>query len=233
MNPIELVFGDCVELMKGMDGESVDAIVTDPPYGIDYKPGGKPLKDTRSETHITWGVIAGDDKPDGRWLTEAYRVLRPGSALYLMSRWDVEPVWRQILIDAGFRLVQRLTWHKRVHGKGDLKGTWATTCEDVLFASKGRHILNKRPSMLLDVGCVPTWEHRYHPHQKPVPLYTGLIENSTRPGDLVLDPFVGSGTALVACAESGRRGVGFENNAAYFASAQQRLDLCRPEPIAS
>lgn len=219
---VEVIEGDCLAIMGGMETGSADCVITDPPYGIEYHHGGMSERG-RSPFQIEWGAIAGDDKPDGRWLHEAFRVMKDGAALYLVTRWDVEPEWRGLLRDAGFRLNQRLTWHKRVTGKGDLQGTYGPTCEDVLFASRGRHRLNHRPSMLLDVGCVPTWEHRYHPHQKPTALPRVLIEASTRPDDLVLDPFVGSGTTLVACRKAGRRGIGIEVDERYIPIIHRRL----------
>jgi DNA modification methylase len=224
---VTLWLGDCLERMAEIPDASVDCIVTDPPYGIEYATGNHADCDRsegkRSNGHVEWASIAGDDRPDGRWLAEAFRVLKPGAAIYLVTRWDVEPEWRDLLRSSDFRVMQRLVWHKRVHGKGDLTGTWATTCEDVLFASKGRHRLNKRPSMLLDVGCVPTWEKRFHPHQKPVALPERLILNSTQAGDVVLDPFMGSGTTGMACFNADRRFVGIEKDPAIFATASRRL----------
>lgn len=222
---VTVLHGDCRELLPTLGAESISAIVTDPPYGIDYGTPFRAQKSTkRSSTFVVeWGGIAGDKTPDGDWLADAFRVMREGAAIYVMTRWDVEPEWRRMLKDAGFRINQRLTWHKRDHGKGDLKGTYATTCEDVLFASKGRHILNHRPSMLLDVGCVPTWEKRFHPHQKPVALPKALIEASTKHGDIVLDPFAGSGTTGVACMKTGRRAILIESAAKYIPLIQHRL----------
>lgn len=222
---IELHHGDCLEILPTLEAESVDCVIADPPYGIAYDtPKGAQKSAKRNTTGLVdWGAIVGDDAPDGRWLAECFRVMKDDTALYLMTRWDVEPEWRRLLRDAGFRVNQRLIWHKRDHGKGDLMGTYAQTCEDVLFASKGRHILNHRPPTLLDVGCVPTWEHRHHPHQKPVALPKLLIGASTQPGDVVLDPFVGSGTTLVACMKTGRRGIGIEIDNRFIPAIRRRL----------
>lgn len=224
---IRVILGDCLDELPSLEADSVDCIVTDPPYGINYKHGsratGNKGGNRYSDGHIEWPSIEGDGEPDGRWLGEAFRILKGGSALYLVTRWDVEPVWRDLLRGAGFRVVQRLTWHKRDHGKGDLKGTYSPTCEDVLFASKGRHLLNSRPSMLIDVGCVPTWERRFHPHQKPIPLAKQLIEVSTKHGDLVLDPFAGSGCTPIASLKSGRRCIAIETEAHYVDIIHRRL----------
>jgi DNA modification methylase len=229
---VQLWQGDCIERMREIPDGSIDAVVTDPPYGIGYETprGAQPNKNNPSVTIIEWGPIAGDEAVDGRWLTEAFRILRGGAALYLMTRWDVEPEWRALLRSTGFLVKQRLTWHKRVHGKGDLQGTYAPTCEDVLFATKGRHILNHRPSMLLDVGCVSTWEFRHHPHQKPVALPELLIKASTQPGNVVLDPFMGSGTTGLACLSTGRRFIGIESDPEHFETARA-MSSCPCSPI--
>jgi DNA modification methylase len=219
---VQLHCGDCVAVMGGIPDSSVDLVATDPPYGVGYHQGNQSAYG-RSVKQVQWGSIAGDTAPTGQWLVEAYRVLKPGSALYLITRWDVEPEWRQHLLAAGFTLKQRLTWHKRVTGKGDLQGTYSPSCEDILFASKSRHILNRRLSMLLDAGCVPTWEHRFHPHQKPVGLMTTLIETSTREGETVFDPFMGSGTTGVACVRTGRNFIGSEIDPGYCAIAEKRI----------
>ena len=224
-NPVVVHQGDCLDLLRRLPDGCVDAVITDPPYGVGYEAGGKPAGPaTRTLGHVAWDSIIGDDEVRTEWLTEAFRVLRPGSALYLCCRWDVEPEWRAGLVAAGFTVKQRLTWHKRVGGKGDLTGTYAPTVEDVLFATKGRHELNHRPPSLLDVGCVPTWEFRYHPHQKPVELPALLIKASTQPGDVVLDPFAGSGTTGLACLRWDRRFIGCELDPTHYATAVRRLD---------
>lgn len=220
---IHVLCGTAIDCLSSYDN-NVDLIVTDPPYGIGYDIGGQPTTAERLN-QVQWSPIVGDDKVDGSWLPYAYKALRPGAALYMCCRWDVEPVWRQQAQQAGFLVKQRLTWHKRVHGKGDLKGTWATTCEDVLMLTKGRHILNSRPSMLLDAGCVPTWEMRYHPHQKPVCLFDILIQTSSQPGDLVVDPFLGSGSSGVSAKQLGRRFVGCEIDQQIAEQAAARIGV--------
>lgn len=233
MPDVTLILGDCLDVLKGLPDGSIDAVVTDPPYGINYhhgnQAGGPRSTGGKPTCQVKWPSIAGDSEIDGRWLAEAFRVLKVGGAAYLCTRQDVEPEWRRLVVAAGFTFKQRLTWHKRVGGKGDLAGTYAPTTEDVIFASKGRHRLNRRPSMLLDVGCVPTWEYRHHPHQKPVALPRLLMEASTRPGDLVLDPYMGSGTTGMACMMTGRRFIGIESDPTYFVVAEARIASARME----
>jgi DNA modification methylase len=218
--------GDVMDILPQLERASFQCLMSDPPYGVDYHHGGNPcgVNGKRySEHQVKWGQIAGDKVPAGEWLPHAYLAMRDGAAVYLVTRWDVEPDWREMLVNAGFLLKQRLTWHKQDHGKGDLDGTWAPTCEDVLFATKGRHLLNRRPSMLLDICCVPTWEYRHHPHQKPTALGERCISNSTQNGDMVLVPFSGSGSELIAAKACGCRAVGIEVEERYCEIAANRL----------
>jgi DNA modification methylase len=231
VSDVTLWQGDCLDRMREIADASVDAVIADPPYGIGYHHGGFHGEQCeggkgsarKTSSRVEWSTIEGDDEPDGAWLSEAYRVMREGAAIYIMTRWDVEPEWRRLLKDAGFLIKQRLTWHKRSTGRGDIDGTFSPTCEDVLFASKGRHVLSHRPSMLLDVGCVPTWEKRHHPHQKPIALPRVLIEASTKHGDVVLDPFAGSGTTAVACMKAGRRCIAIELDKQYIPIIELRV----------
>lgn len=218
-----LYSGDCVSILNALDGGVADMVVTDPPYGISFHHGNQSAGG-RSSKQVKWGEIANDKDINKDWMPAIYRSLVEGGAMYLCTRWDVEPKWRDACAAAGFLLKQRLTWHKRVNGKGDLRGTYGPTCEDVLFCTKGRHILNKRPSMLLDAGCVPTWEKRFHPHQKPISLMRALIDNSSQIGDVVLDPFMGSGSTGLAAVQSGRGFIGIELNQSYYEAAVSRID---------
>lgn len=223
-----LHLGDCLDILPSLPDASVDLIIADPPYGVSYSHGGQSAGG-RSGVQVKWPSIEGDREIDPRWLGEAFRVLKPGRAIYVCCRWDVEPRWRAEIQRLGFLVKQRLTWHKRVGGKGDLRGTFAPTTEDVIFATKGRHLLSRRPPSLLDVGCVPTWERRYHPHQKPVDLSRLLIEVSTRPRDTVADFHMGSGTTGEACLLTGRNFIGVEINPEYFAIAERRLQALQAE----
>lgn len=225
MSDVRLIEGEALATLQTLEAGSVDCVVTDPPYGIDYRTvnGASPSEKHRSSRVVPWQPIVGDDRPRGEWLHPCLRALRDGGALYLCCRQDVEPEWRRLLAEAGFSFKQRLVWHKRAHGKGDLAGTYAMTCEDVLFVTKGRHLLSCRPSMLLDVGCVPTWKLRHHPHQKPVGLFRRLIAASTPPGGTVLDPFAGSGTTGIAALAEGRKAILVEREPAYCDVIRRRL----------
>ncbi len=211
-----LHFGDCRPVLADLAEESVNLIVTDPPFGIAH--------DSNYEGSEWAGEIVGDDAVHAEWLSDAARSLRTGGALYLFTRWDVEHAWCEAIRATGLRIVQSIVWDRGAHGMGDLKGAFGYAHERVIFATKGRHIL--RGPRLGDVWRVPaifSREWRWHPHEKPVNLLRIPIEASSAPGELVLDPFAGSASTIVAARAVGRRAVGCEVDQRWYARGVSRL----------
>lgn len=214
---VRFVAGDGFALLASLEGESVDLIATDPPFGIEHDsnmPGSE------------WvgGQIIGDDVIRTDWLADVARVLRAGCAAYVFTRWDVEARWADAIRAAGLTLKQSLVWDRGTHGSGDLRGTFGPSHERVLFATKGRHIL--RGSRLPDVLRVPaicSREWRWHPHEKPVDLLATLIAASSDEGGLVVDPCAGSATTLLAARKLGRRALGAELDPKWHARGMARL----------
>lgn len=214
--PHELRFGDCRPVIASLSDGSVDLIVTDPPYGISH--------DSNRAGSEWSGQIVGDESVSTEWLSDAARVLKAGSAMYLFTRWDVEAEWSAAIRAVGLRVVNSIVWDRGTHGMGDLKGAFGYSHERILFATKGRHVL--RGPRLGDVWSVPaifSREWKWHPHEKPVSLLRIPIEASSDVGDLVLDPFAGSGATLVAATASGRRSLGCEIDPKWHAWASSRL----------
>jgi site-specific DNA-methyltransferase (adenine-specific) len=218
--------------MRSMPEASVDAIVTDPPYGTNYK-SSKQNHDTRSggkTRHVErpefFQAIVGDASLPIAWLPEAFRVLKPGSALYAFCHWSKWAELSPAVEGAGFRVKNMLVLRKSNHGMGDLSGAYAPTHELLMFATKGRHVLNfenGRTRDVLDVPVNPSFRRRSHPNEKPASWMLEAIRNSTAPGDLVLDPFCGSGSTGVACAILGRRFLGVEIAPEFVAVAREKI----------
>lgn len=123
---------------------------------------------------------------------------------------------------AGFSVKSVLVWDREVHGMGDLKGNFAPRYDTCIFATKGRYLLpGKRPVDVIRSQRVNGAE-LVHPNEKPVDLMRQLIESTTAPGSLILDPFAGSGSTLVAAALTGRQYIGIELDPQHHATAQQR-----------
>ena len=230
---IDLRFGDCSELMKGIDSESIDLIVTDPPYGKNYKSNRQGIDRKQSiagtekivrEQYFT--TINNDESFPFLWLTEAYRTLKQSSAIYIFAHWEK---WEDVKFrvdDVGFQVKNMIVLNKSNHGMGDLYGDYAPKHELLLYATKGRHILtfpDKRMNNVWDVPVKFSGAHRLHPNEKPPSWYLPAILNSSKMGDIVLDPFMGSGTCGDVCKQVDRNFIGMENDEVHYQTAQTRL----------
>jgi site-specific DNA-methyltransferase (adenine-specific) len=205
------------DLLGLLPDESVDLILTDPPYGLNYSSGRNDWS----------GPIAGDDVVPTSWLAEAYRVMKNGSAIYIYSHWRTFGALQAAVIDAGFALKNMLVLHKSHHGMGDLAGTYAPKHELVMYATKGRHLLTfgeKRMADVMDVPIIFTRAKRLHPCEKPVSWHLPFITHSSRVGNLVVDPFTGSGSVPAACIQTGRRFLAGDIDEACVQVARQRVD---------
>ena len=213
---------------------SVDLIVTDPPYGINFKSGGQ-LENRRTvgrpqgskvRDKNYFDVIANDDAVPTEWLKEAFRVLRPDTGLYVFCHWKGWSTLYSATTLAGFTVKNMVVLNKSNHGMGDIKGSFAPKHELLLFASKGRHIL-RFPPRLKDVWDVPvkfSGAHHFHPNEKPISWMVPAILASSDPGQTILDPFCGSGSTLEAAAKNSRDFVGFDIDQKWIDIAKGRLE---------
>lgn len=210
--------GDCLELMKELPYNSIDLIVTDPPYGINWQ-------SSRRIATERFDYIKGDESVDVRWLFDAYRVLKYGGAVYSFLRWDVLKDWQTGFINANFKIKSCLVWDRIIHGLGDLNGAYAPQYDNIIFAVKGKHQLRnrKRPRDVLRYQRV---DHNkiIHPTQKPIGLIKYLVINSSDIDDIILDPFIGSGTTAVACKQLNRNFIGFDISKEYCEIARKRIE---------
>ena len=113
-------------------------------------------------------------------------------------------------------------WEKNNTSMGDLKGSYAPKYEFILFGHKGRRLRNGK--RLPDVIQAKRTGNKYHPTQKPVDLLEIFIEQSTNENDLILDPFMGSGSTGVACVKLNRRFIGIELDGNHFNTAKYRIE---------
>jgi site-specific DNA-methyltransferase (adenine-specific) len=224
---------DCNIVMKRRSDNSIDLIVTDPPYGINYK-SNKQNCDTRQEKTIKkdrseyFDQIIGDSDVPLDWLSEAYRILKDGSAIYIFCHWSKWSILAYGVEKAGFKIKNMIVLNKSNHGMGDLKGSYAPKHELLLFATKGRHILNFPEKRMKDVWEVPvkySGAKRLHPNEKPLSWLEPCILNSSREGDLVLDPFAGSGSTGAACEKLGRKYILIEKDKTHYQTIYERLAL--------
>lgn len=192
--------GDCFELLREMPAECVDLVLTDPPYGIDYQSNRRVAREKlpKFENDADLGWVES-------WVDQIHRVLKEDRHFYCFTRFDMYPAFYQ-QISRRFKVKNCLIWVKNNHGSGDLNGSFAPQHEMIIFAAKGtRHLNGKREGDVLECDNVPS-AHRAHATQKPVELLRQLIEKSTDPEELVLDPFAGTGSTGFACLDTKRDG---------------------------
>ncbi len=213
----KVICGDCLEVMKDMEDNSVDVICADPPYGIDYQ-------SARQTDKTRWKPkIANDLVPCTIWLSEAFRVSKDTGRVLCFCRWDVQQTFVMDIESAGFIVKSQIVWDKVSHGMGDLKGEFAPQHEIVLYATKGRYeFANRRPTTIFQVMRVMP-DKLQHPNQKPAELMRRLTRPITNDTDIILDPFFGSGTTGVAAVRMGRHFIGIEINPDYCKIAEKRI----------
>lgn len=203
--------GDCTRLMTGMDANSVDFILTDPPYITRYRG-----RDGRT--------VANDD--NARWLKPAFagmhRLLKPGGFAVSFYGWNKVDLFVEAWKAAGFRIVGHLVFRKRYASSARFL---RYEHEQAYLLAKGQVELPSDP--IPDVIDFPYTGNRLHPTQKPVEALTPLIRTFSKPGDLILDPFCGSGSTLAAAKMLGRDYLGIELSAKHHETATVRLQKTR------
>ena len=203
--------GDCIEVMRQMPANSVDFILTDPPYLVNYcdRNGRSILNDA-----------------DDNWLkpamAEAYRVLKQDRVAIMFYGWTKVDAFFDAWKDAGFRPVGHLVFRKTYSSKSRF---FRYQHEQAYLLAKGRPPLTKQP--LADVIDMPYSGNKLHPTQKPIAALVPLIRSFTLPGESVLDPFAGSGSTCAAALLTGRKYIGMEMDDAYFRQASDRLKRVR------
>ncbi len=209
---------DCRDVFPTL--EPVDLVVCDPPFGCRYQTHHRKRMPTP-------GRLLNDDKPNVAFVKPLVEAVKPDSAIYLCTRFDVYAVWEQALKDAGTRIKTTVVWDKGNRTAGDLRGDYGNQVELILYAHVGRSLLRKgRPSNLWSIPRDPPGPH---PTPKPVRLFERCIENSSDPDDLVLDPFLGGGTTALACIRTGRRFVGCEIDPRFFDLSCKRIEAAYRE----
>ncbi len=209
-----IIHGDCLVELPKLASNSVDLIVTDPPYGMDYQSSRRTDKYDKIEGDFDLAFL----KP---FLKEAYRVLKDNSHIYLFCNDYAISDFRKEMELVGFTPKRTLVWVKNNHTSGDLEGDYGNKTEFIIFGHKGRRKLNGNR----DTNVVKAKKslNELHPTEKPVELMKYLIEKSSDVGDLVLDPFAGSGSTLLASKSLSRDYIGFEINQNYHKTAEERL----------
>jgi len=236
MSNIEIIMGDAVEELRKLEASSVDLIVADPPYNLGKNYGNN--QDSKGfEEYLSFSK---------KWSTEAHRILKPTGTLYVFMGFRfISYIYHILDRELGMFFNSWIVWHY-TQGMGRKKG-FSPRHDDILMFTK-----SKRYKFNLDSVRVPqkyyrdrnnmrganpgdVWifshvhycnENRQkHPTQKPEGLIERMVLASTDKGDLVVDPFCGSGTTLRVCQQLERDAIGMEINPEYVSMTKDRLSF--------
>jgi len=228
-----LHLGDCLSFLQTLPDASVDALITDPPYSsgglhLSARQGKTTAKylnsngrtypeflgDNRDQrSHLHWSIL---------WLSECFRVLKPGAPVCLFSDWRQIPTTTDALQGAGFMWRGIAVWDK-TEGVRPVIGRFRQQAEYLVWGSKGDMPQDRGVGVLPgEYRCSVKAADKFHVTGKPTELMRSLVKICP-PGGVVLDPFAGSGTTLVAAEREGYQWVGCEMSEDYHRVASERL----------
>ncbi len=220
--------GDCVEMMTQMPDASVDLVVTDPPFAIDFR--AKRSNYNRTQTRVLEGY---NEIPQDQyyqftvnWMNEVYRILKKTGSMYVFSGWTNLRDILNAIEEVGFVTLNHIIW-KYQFGVYT-KRRFVTSHYHILFVAKDEksYKFNKIEHYPEDVWVIKReyWTGKIKtPTKLPVELVKKILLYSSDPEDVVLDPFIGSGTVAVVAKSLGRHFIGFEIVREYYEFALERL----------
>ncbi|MBW8752756.1 MAG: site-specific DNA-methyltransferase [Sphingomonadales bacterium] len=247
----QILPGDCVEAMRTLPTSSVDMVFADPPYNLQLggdlnRPDGSHV-DAVTNDWDKFDSFAVYDDFTRAWLAEARRVLKPGGSLWVIGSYHNIFRVGAILQDMGFWILNDIVWRK-ANPMPNFKGTrftnahetliWAATSEKAKYTFNYRSMktlndeLQMRSDWVLPVCGGPERLRKdgvkAHPTQKPEALLYRVMLATTNKGDVVLDPFFGTGTTGAVAKRLGREWIGCEREQGYRAVALERIELALP-----
>jgi modification methylase len=246
-----ILAGDCIKVMNGLPEGSVDLIFADPPYNLQlrgdlHRPDNS-LVDAVDDAWDQFGSFAAYDRFTRDWLAAARRLLKPDGAIWVIGSYHNIFRVGSALQDQGFWVLNDVVWRKS-NPMPNFRGKRLTNAhETLIWASKSdgaKYTFNYDALKALNDGVqmrsdwvIPlcTGHERIkddngdkaHPTQKPEALLHRILVATTKPGDVVLDPFFGTGTTGAVAKMLGRDFVGIEREEAYRIAAAQRIDRVR------
>jgi site-specific DNA-methyltransferase (adenine-specific) len=202
-----IIHGDCIQVMRGMGAESVDFILTDPPYLCRYR--DRSGRRVRNDDNTEWLKPA---------FAQMHRVLKDRSLCVSFYGWHCADLFMAAWKEAGFRIVGHIVFRKKYASSSRFQ---RNSHEQAYLLAKGDAPLPADPP-----PDVIDWRYtgnRLHPTEKPVTPLLPLIEAFCPAGGIVLDPFAGSGSTLAAARELGRSFIGIEIDGVHHETASRRL----------
>lgn len=246
--------GDCISQMKSLPDQAVDLIFADPPYnlsgnGLKWK--GNTMGGDWYMVNESWDRMEGDEylQFTHHWLKESHRILKDAGSIYVCcTLHNIGPL-TICLEGLGFKPLNIITWYKPNAMPSMTRRTYTHACEYILYFAKGKGWTYNYEAMkkenperrkdgqlkqMRDLWTFPVCQGKerlkgengraLHPTQKPQALVERVILASSNPGDVVFDPFMGSGTTAAAATKLDRDWMGTERNPIYIAAALARLE---------
>ena len=246
-----IIPGDCIQAMRSLPTASVDMVFADPPYNLQLggdlaRPDGSHV-DAVTNDWDKFDSFATYDRFTREWLTEARRVLKPNGSLWVIGSYHNIFRVGAILQDLGFWILNDIVWRK-ANPMPNFKGTRFTNAHETLIwasmGEKAKYTFNYRTMKTLndELQMRSDWVlpicggqerlkkggTKVHPTQKPESLLYRVMLATTHKGDVVLDPFFGTGTTGAVAKRLGREWIGCERDATYREAAMERIELALP-----
>ena len=243
----QILIGDCIAQMRKLPAKSVDMIFADPPYNLQlggelFRPDGSHV-DAVTDDWDKFDTFAAYDAFTRAWLAEANRILKDNGTIWVIGSYHNIFRVGVAVQDLGFWILNDIVWRKN-NPMPNFRGTRFTNAhETLIWASKGekaKYTFNYRSMKTLndEIQMRSDWEfpicggqerlkgadgHKVHPTQKPEALLYRVLLACTKPGDVVLDPFFGTGTTGAVAKRLGRHWIGIEREHVYIEAAKTRI----------
>ncbi len=254
----EILVGDCVEMLNGLPAESIDLVFADPPYNLQLESTlSRPDQSVVDAVDDDWDKFASFadyDKFTREWLGAARRVMKKDATIFVIGSYHNIFRVGTILQDMGFWILNDIVWRK-TNPMPNFRGRRFTNAhETMIWASKsadakaytfnyetlkaGNEDCQMRSDWLFPIcnGSERLKDEngrKTHPTQKPEPLLSRILLSASNAGDVVLDPFFGSGTTGAVARRLGRSFIGIERETVYAKAARARIDAIVPLPLES
>ena len=246
-----ILMQDCITAMRALPAKSVDLIFADPPYNLQLggdlsRPDGSHV-DAVTDDWDKFDSLNAYDVFTRAWLTEARRILKDNGAIWVIGSYHNIFKVGSAIQDLGYWILNDIVWRK-ANPMPNFKGTRFTNAHETLIwasmGEKARYTFNYRSMKTLndELQMRSDWEFpicggqerlkrdgvKVHPTQKPEALIYRILLACTKPGDVVLDPFFGTGTTGAVAKRLGRRWIGIEREAGYCTAALERIEAALP-----
>jgi modification methylase len=245
----QILVGDCIERMNALPAESVDCIFADPPYNLQLQNNlHRPDQSLVDAVDDEWDKFVSPEVYDAftrEWLAAARRILKPTGTLWVIGSYHNIYRMGQTLSDLGFWILNDVVWYK-TNPMPNFRGTRFQNATEIMLWAQGtrgeKYTFNYHALKHLNDGTQMqnVWQiplctgaerlknsggEKLHATQKPEALLYRVIASATNPGDVILDPFFGTGTTGAVAKKLGRDFIGIERDANYAAAAHARIDL--------